>query len=154
VDLSEAAREVLAYAAFLARPLGASLEVLFVWEPPLYMPATAMGGVPELLPEGMEEAGRAGAQRELEALVQPLREAGVRAGCRLETGRAASVILERAAAGFDLVVMGTHGRGALARLLLGSVATRVVAHAPCPVVTVRPGTGHAHGVPPLPSRAA
>jgi nucleotide-binding universal stress UspA family protein len=37
-----------------------------------------------------------------------------------------------------MIVMGTHGRTGLDRLLLGSVAERVVRHAPCPVVTVHP----------------
>jgi nucleotide-binding universal stress UspA family protein len=38
----------------------------------------------------------------------------------------------------DLIVMGTHGRGAIAHLLMGSTAERVVRKAPCPVLTVRP----------------
>jgi nucleotide-binding universal stress UspA family protein len=37
----------------------------------------------------------------------------------------------------DLIVMGTHGRGPIAHMLLGSVAERVVRKAPCPVLTVR-----------------
>jgi nucleotide-binding universal stress UspA family protein len=37
----------------------------------------------------------------------------------------------------DLIIMGTHGRGAIAHLLMGSVAERVVRTAPCPVLTVR-----------------
>ena len=40
----------------------------------------------------------------------------------------------------DFVVIGTHGRGGLTRAILGSVAEQVVRHAPCPVLTVRPGT--------------
>lgn len=42
----------------------------------------------------------------------------------------------------DLIVIGTHGRGALAHALLGSVAERVVRQAPCPVLTVRPESHH------------
>ena len=40
--------------------------------------------------------------------------------------------------GIELIVMGTHGRGPIAHLLLGSVAEKVVRKAPCPVLTVRP----------------
>jgi nucleotide-binding universal stress UspA family protein len=39
--------------------------------------------------------------------------------------------------GYDLIVLGTHGRTGLSRALIGSVAERVVRHAPCPVLTVR-----------------
>jgi len=39
----------------------------------------------------------------------------------------------------DLIVVGTHGRGAIAHMLMGSTAERIVRHAPCPVLTVRPG---------------
>jgi universal stress protein A len=39
--------------------------------------------------------------------------------------------------GVDLIIMGTHGRLGLKRLVLGSVAENVVRHAPCPVLTVR-----------------
>ena len=50
----------------------------------------------------------------------------------------ASTIVEYARNhGVNLIVMGTHGRGAVAHLLLGSVAERVVRLAPCPVLTVR-----------------
>ncbi len=55
---------------------------------------------------------------------------------RLEDGDAAGTILrvaEEEAA--DVIVLGTHGRGALGKLLLGSVADKVVRRAPCPVLT-------------------
>jgi nucleotide-binding universal stress UspA family protein len=53
-------------------------------------------------------------------------------------GSPARTIVEYADAnGFDLIVMGTHGRGGVAHLLLGSVAERVVRTARCPVLTVR-----------------
>jgi nucleotide-binding universal stress UspA family protein len=47
-------------------------------------------------------------------------------------------IVERATSGgFDLIVLGTHGHTGFMHLLVGSVAERVVQHAPCPVLTVR-----------------
>lgn len=42
--------------------------------------------------------------------------------------------------GFDLIVMGTHGRTGIPHVLIGSVAERVLRHAPCPVLTLRPTT--------------
>jgi K+-sensing histidine kinase KdpD len=48
--------------------------------------------------------------------------------------------------GIDLIVMGTHGRSAVAHLLLGSVAEKVVRVAPCPVLTVRPDEREWHGI--------
>jgi hypothetical protein len=66
--------------------------------------------------------------------------AGAAAGvdCRLQGGNPAPEILGVAdEVGCDLIVMGTHGRTGLARLLLGSVAEQVVRKAACPVITVK-----------------
>ncbi len=52
------------------------------------------------------------------------------------------ILKEASSAGADLIVMGTHGRGALRRIFLGSVADHVVRHASCPVVTFRRGDVH------------
>jgi universal stress protein A len=52
---------------------------------------------------------------------------------------AREIIRAAAAENVDLVIVGTHGRGAIVHLLLGSVAERVVRTAPCPVLTVRSG---------------
>ena len=58
---------------------------------------------------------------------------------RLRQGRPASEIITVAkGVGCELIVMGTHGRTGLRRVLLGSVAEDVLRHAPCPVLTVRP----------------
>ena len=58
--------------------------------------------------------------------------------CELAVGPAALRITEKAKQGrYDLVVMGTHGRTGLKRLLIGSVAEQVVRSASCPVLTVR-----------------
>jgi nucleotide-binding universal stress UspA family protein len=53
------------------------------------------------------------------------------------TSPSAAIVTYAHDASVDLIVMGTHGRGAIAQLLMGSVAERVVRIAPCPVLTVR-----------------
>lgn len=52
-----------------------------------------------------------------------------------------SIVAAAEAEEVDLIVVGTHGRGAIGRLLLGSVSEYVVLKAPCPVFVVRPGSG-------------
>ncbi len=78
---------------------------------------------------------------EREAVTARLRAlAGTRAEaeCRVEIGDPANVTVEVARElGSDLIVLGTHGRTGLGRLLLGSVAEQVVRKAPCPVITVK-----------------
>jgi nucleotide-binding universal stress UspA family protein len=57
---------------------------------------------------------------------------------RIETGDAAATIcLVARDLGVDVVVIGSHGRGFLSRVLLGSVSEHVTRHAPCPVLVVR-----------------
>jgi len=76
---------------------------------------------------------------ELERRVHEAETRGVRARALLELGAAAHGVLEAARqAHADLVVVGTHGRTGLERVLLGSVAEQVVRTAPCPVLTVKP----------------
>ncbi len=89
--------------------------------------------------EEMERAVRNSAQKQLDRLVDRARKAGAAARGLLLTGAAPAAIAraarkERA----DLVVVGTHGRTGLKRLLAGSVASRIVGTAPFPVLTVRP----------------
>jgi nucleotide-binding universal stress UspA family protein len=80
---------------------------------------------------------------EREELTERLRQLGrscpgAALECRLADGEAAPLILWAAEeTGCDLIVLGTHGRSGLGRLLLGSVAEEVIRKAPCPVLTVR-----------------
>lgn len=79
---------------------------------------------------------------EAEAVFKPLRtlfqEHGVAVECVSRVGHAAEQIAGMAEQGrFDLVVMGSHGHGALASLVLGSVATKVLAHCKVPLLIVR-----------------
>lgn len=55
----------------------------------------------------------------------------------IETGQPGTVIVERATEGYDTIVIGSHGRQGVSRILLGSVAESVVRWAPTPVVVVR-----------------
>jgi nucleotide-binding universal stress UspA family protein len=60
----------------------------------------------------------------------------------LKEGKASALVLDAAKRhGVDLIVMGTHGRGGLEHLFLGSVAARVVRRASCPVMTIREPDG-------------
>lgn len=71
--------------------------------------------------------------------------AGVTVDRRVEVGDAASAICEVASdAGADVIVMGSHGRGFIKRVMLGSVSEHVVRHAPCPVLVVRPEPDEKH----------
>jgi universal stress protein A len=71
---------------------------------------------------------------------------GVRIETRLAEGNPAEQINRLAAeVPCDLIVMGTHGRTGLGRLLMGSVAEQVVRKAPCPVLTVKQPFGKAAG---------
>jgi nucleotide-binding universal stress UspA family protein len=77
------------------------------------------------------------AERELGRLLARARKAGVRATALVLEGTPADRIVRAARAKrANLIAMGTHGRGSLAKLFL-DVASRVVGTAPCPVLTVR-----------------
>lgn len=74
-----------------------------------------------------------------------LREAGLTADARMVLGDPRTALLDAARSEHaDLIVVGSHGRTGVKKLLLGSVASHVVTHAPCSVLVVREG-GTRHG---------
>lgn len=78
------------------------------------------------------------AQKVLEPALARLRDGGYQAGSAWLTGAAGETIARFAVEGhYDLLVMGTHGYGALGRLIMGSVATQVLANCTVPVLLVR-----------------
>jgi nucleotide-binding universal stress UspA family protein len=134
VDLSEPSEYTLHLASSLARNRRAGLVALHVAPPPVVV-LGGLGGdataVEQVTPEAYDEL-RAGLRR----LQPPFPDVPVEH--RLEKGDAATEILHVAEeAGCDLVVMGTHGRTGLDRLLMGSVAEEVLRKASCPVVAVK-----------------
>jgi nucleotide-binding universal stress UspA family protein len=87
-------------------------------------------------PQSLEKTALEAARKELATLIGSLNAPGPITH-RLEVGEPATATLRVAeTGGFDLIVMGTHGRRGLPRLLLGSVAQKVIARAPCPVLTL------------------
>ncbi|MDH3520073.1 MAG: universal stress protein [Myxococcales bacterium] len=136
LDFSPHADRALAAALELAVALGAKrVHLLHVHHPPP-MPTPLPGSGPsyvEIESRLIEDAGRA-----LQSRVDRVGKMSFALEISVEVGVPAEVICseaEKRAA--DLIVMGTHGRTGVAHVLLGSVAERTVARAPCPVLTVR-----------------
>ena len=135
-DFSEEAETAERHAAELARRLGAELLLLHVSvETPLY----AEGAVGMASVKGVYEAQARWAEERLAEHAALLTKNGVPTRWRRRVGlvhdEICNVAREEPA---DYIVMGTHGRGGIARFMIGSVADRVVRTAPCPVVTIRP----------------
>ena len=126
-------------AADLARQRHAALELVHVEDRPLWTNEPFVH-----LPGDVRQSSLDAAARELEAW---RRDAEQRAGSTV-TARTASgspwdqiVALASADPAIEMIVMGTHGRNGISRALIGSVAERVVRHAPCSVLVVRPSRG-------------
>jgi nucleotide-binding universal stress UspA family protein len=135
IDFSPGAERALRLATRLAADTGAELVVSHAW----YIPATAYAGEAPFPPEVTQQIVD-DAKRGLDEAVHRATAAGAKhVSGKLRSGVPWVEIvgqLEREA--FDLCVIGTHGRTGLARILLGSVAEKVVRHAPCSVLVVRP----------------
>jgi nucleotide-binding universal stress UspA family protein len=138
-DFSECAEQARAQAIRLARALGAEVVLLHVSvEAPLY----GEGFLPLSEVRKVFDAQREWATQALEERAAESRGAGIPTLARVLGGTPHEAIVATAKQlGADLIVMGTHGRGALERFFLGSVADRVIRSAPCPVLTVRETTG-------------
>lgn len=140
VDFSDATMPVLEAAKRLAQALGASLRLLHVAEPvSSYVPLSASldvlaAGLPPAAP------GQEAAARRLETLAQEARRWGAEVTCDAVTGDPVEEIIERSAAPeCELVVMGSHGQGALYHLLEGSVVNGVLKRARRPICVVPAG---------------
>ncbi len=132
-DFSEPASRAVERAIDVARRYEARLHIVHVWEPPI-TGGTAFTGPAVDWSAPIEESARA----QLDELVAGLRSGKVDVTATLTSGAAWDriiAVIETVHA--DLVVVGTHGRTGIRRVLMGSVAERVVRHSPVPVLTVR-----------------
>lgn len=135
IDFSETSGAALDYATFLARSFDARVDLLHVLDPMLGVTGESLLLVKDQ-PETVAEYGVRIAQEELDRLAARLEGDGVPARALVEPGVPWERIV-RASQNADLVVMGTHGRTGLSRVLLGSVTDKVVQRSTTPVLTVR-----------------
>jgi nucleotide-binding universal stress UspA family protein len=139
-DFSPASALALDAAALLAKQFGASVVLLYVYDPTLLSPLYAVPGAGAVLeatpraPEFEENVRREMAHLRDERLAGVTR---VELAVKQHASAAEGICEAAAEAGADLIVISTHGRTGLSHVLIGSVAERVVRHAPCPVLTLR-----------------
>jgi nucleotide-binding universal stress UspA family protein len=126
-DFSDRSEHAFHLACSLARDHGARVVLLHV----VSLPVAAYEGV--VLPPPIEEATEDAKRR-----LSQMKPAAIPVEHRVAEGDPAEMILRVAEEiHADLIVMGTHGRTGLGRLLMGSVAEQVVRRAPCPVLTMK-----------------
>ena len=141
IDLSPSGRRVLAQAQEFALKFPAGIDLLHVWTPPAMLaPEALITGIGTTEQPFLEWLGN-NAREHLAKFESQVQAEGIPiAHSFCELGDPASTIVEHAASGgYDLLVMGTHGRSGLSHALMGSVAEKVVRRAPCAVLTVRTG---------------
>jgi universal stress protein A len=134
-DFSAASRPAFRRAVALAKAERAQLIVAHVLPAVVVLPDGYMS--PDTWNQ-LERGQRVAAQRQLTKVLAEAKRAGVRArSVLIDMGVTHEQIVRFARARrIDLIVMGTHGRSGVVKAILGSVASRVLASAPCPVMTV------------------
>ncbi|MFN2499790.1 MAG: universal stress protein [Pyrinomonadaceae bacterium] len=137
-DFSEWGDYALSYAASLARTFGASIVCVHVIEP--MVPTVGYSGMTDPLPiadiaDQLEDS----AERELPKFAKREECAGLEVEEVIVHGEAAAEIVRVAKErSVDLIVVSSHGRTGLGRILFGSTAEAIVRHAHCPVLVVKP----------------
>ena len=134
IDFSKCSDDAVALAADLAKTFGAEMQLVHVFQIPYYAgwdegAAVMAAAAPHLASLRTQTAAQ------MASAAAKLVERGIAVRTSELDGLPHAKIIELSK-GADLVVMGTHGRSGLPRLLLGSVAERVVRSAHCPVLTV------------------
>jgi nucleotide-binding universal stress UspA family protein len=130
-DFSETSEAAMQYGVEFARTFGAKLHVVYVSDKARFAMATEF-------PLGLDMSLDDAIRERLVKIMTTSDQQELKPTFQLLSGAPDAEIVryakERA---IDLIVMGTHGRGAVAHAVMGSVAEKVVRHAPCPVLTVR-----------------
>ncbi len=137
-DFSDCGNFALPFAASLARTFDASIVCVHVIEP--IVPTVGYSGMTEPLPMAdISDQLENSAERELPKIAQSEECTGLEVEELIAHGDAASEIVRVAKERqVDLIVISSHGRTGLGRILFGSTAEAVVRHASCPVLVVKP----------------
>jgi nucleotide-binding universal stress UspA family protein len=138
-DFSPPSEIAIRYGKAFAQSFNAALHVLHVVEEAVldYYSWTAPASSPVLL--GVREEMERSARDQLASILSDDERTAFRGTLVSIIGSPFVEIVRYAKAeDIDLIVIGTHGRGPIAHMLMGSVAEKVVRKAPCPVLTVRP----------------
>ena len=132
-DFSEPGKTALMYAVAFADQFGAAVDLMHVIEP---VPAGALLSYQPM--EELRESLRVNARMQMDKLHAEWEDYAFPVNRVIVEGHPFVEIIRHAKENdVDMIIMGTHGRGAIAHMLLGSVAEKVVRKASCPVLTVR-----------------
>jgi nucleotide-binding universal stress UspA family protein len=135
-DFSPASEPAFKKAIEMARKEGAELIVAHVYEPPASLGTS--GVADDFIQSDLEDKVQKDVANQLEAVLARARAEGLRVRGEILAGHAPKRLAEFAEkSGAALLVVGTHGRTGLKKLVTGSIASQVIATAPCPVLTVR-----------------
>jgi len=131
-DFSDASKNAIRYANEFARSMQASVIFLHAIEPRPIATDMSVAYVP--IETDLEKI----AEEDLASLMEEEKIKGISATKEVIVGHAADVIIEQAEEqDVDLIILGSHGRTGITRLLMGSVAEAVLRKAPCPVLIVK-----------------
>src|SRR5439155_11230943 len=136
IDFSPHSEQALKYGVALAEKFEAELFLIHAFQDVSIYQTEVVSGAPPITPP--VEQLTASARGAMERLVQEKNLQRFGTHTDIVEGAPVEEIVDYAKEkNIDLIVMGTHGRGWLAHVLMGSVAEKVVRKAPCPVLTVR-----------------
>ncbi len=140
VDYSEHSRHSVRVAAELAVKVGATVDIVHVWDRPTYVSDGVMVRRQGEEQRSLADLIRENAESDMNAFLAKLElPAGVKLNHRMCTGEPAQRLVEEArTGGYDLIVVGTHGRAGVLHLLLGSTAERLIRLSPVPVLVIPP----------------
>jgi nucleotide-binding universal stress UspA family protein len=146
IDFSETSRHAVEHAVAIAKWYDSSLTALHVIHVVLPPPPVLVPAYPVSAP--LTETDRETLDQRMRTWLAPANQGGLQTEVVIAEGNVASCIVEQATAmPADLVVIGTHGLEGFDRLMLGSVAEKVLRKATCPVMTVPPALATTGKVP-------